>query len=459
MKKEELFETLGDLDDDLIQNAKTKKSRKKKRSWKPFAIAAAALAAGLLVGIRFLLRPDSGSLPSTVLAAYEPDFTAAYDGSPLEEAYLSDIRSFSVRAGNVLLNGQDSVAYSPAALYTALSMVAELADGDSLDSLLEALEASGTEELRKNTGNLWRYLCNNPDVKAPGKVRMANSLWLNRDYDFNGESLQDLADHYYVASYTGEMQKEIPKLVSRWVKEQTNGLLDCEVKPTLNTMALLLSAVYFYDEWADTFRKPDVTDGRFQNSKGEWVSVNYMNRTEKDRAYYRADGVTASVQYFQNGGKMLFLLPDEGKSPADVLSDTALMASLLDWENSAKDTGTVKWCIPRFTLSSTLDLEEGLRALGLGGLFSGPDGDDNPLPKLSDNTAAYIGRAEQGTSVSINEKGCEASSYVLIEAQAKGADLPSDEIVYLKLTRPFVFAVLSENDVPLFLGVVNDPNG
>lgn len=268
-----------------------------------------------------------------------------------------------------------------------------------------------------------------------------------------------MADHYYVASYTGEMQKEIPKLVSRWVKEQTNGLLDCEVKPTLNTMALLLSAVYFYDEWADTFRKPDVTDGRFQNSKGEWVSVNYMNRTEKDRAYYRADGVTASVQYFQNGGKMLFLLPDEGKSPADVLSDTALMASLLDWENSAKDTGTVKWCIPRFTLSSTLDLEEGLRALGLGGLFSGPDGDDNPLPKLSDNTAAYIGRAEQGTSVSINEKGCEASSYVLIEAHQKGADLPSDEIVYLKLTRPFVFAVLSENDVPLFLGVVNDPNG
>jgi hypothetical protein len=27
------------------------------------------------------------------------------------------------------------------------------------------------------------------------------------------------------------------------------------------------------------------------------------------------------------------------------------------------------------------------------------------------------------------------------------------------LYRPFVFAILSENDVPLFLGVVSNPNG
>lgn len=451
MKKEDLFETLGELDDNLVREAK------KKVNWKPFALTAAALAAALLAGI--LLWPNGSALPSTALAAYEPDTSAAYDGSPLDGAYLSDIRSFSARAGSVLLNGQDSVAYSPAALYTALSMVAELADGDSLDSLLSALEADGTGELRKNTGNLWRYLCNNPDVKAPGKITIANSLWLNQDYSFNGETLQNLADHYYVASYTGEMQKEIPGEVSRWVKKQTNGLLDCRVKPDPNTMAVLLSAVYFYDDWAEAFKKADVTDGRFKGPEEEWISVNYMKRTEENRAYYQENGVTASVQYFQNGGKMLFILPDEGRSPADVLSDTELLASLLDWEGSARDTGTVKWSIPRFTLSSTIDLEEGLSALGLGGLFDGLANDGNPLPKLSDGTAAYIGKAEQGTSVSINEKGCEASSYVMIEAQAKGAELPSEKVVSMMLNRPFVFAVLSKNDVPLFLGVVNDPNG
>ena len=43
---------------------------------------------------------------------------------------------------------------------------------------------------------------------------------------------------------------------------------------------------------------------------------------------------------------------------------------------------------------------------------------------------------------------------------AKGADyLPSEDIIRMTLDRPFVFAILSENDVPLFLGVVNNPNG
>lgn len=448
MKKEELFETLGELEDDVIREAK------KKVNPKPFALMAAALAAALLCGILLWL---GGTSAPVALAAYEPDYSAEYDGSQLSEAYLSDIRTFAARAGKVLLNESDSIAYSPTALYTALSMVAELTDGDYLDSLLTTLEAENTDELRKYTGDLWRYLCNNPDMKEPGKVMIANSLWLNREYTFNESSLQNLADYYYVASYSGDMQKEIPRMVSDWVKKQTNNLLDCELIPEENTMAVLLSAIYFYDEWAQSFHKADITEGRFKNPEGERIPINYMNRMEKNQSYYQKDGVTASVQYFKNGGKMLFILPDEGKSPADILSDTELIASLLNWEASAKNTGTIDWSIPRFTLSSTIDLKEGLTALGLGEFFNTSG---NPLPKLSDGTEAYIGKAEQGTSVSINEKGCEAASYVEIEMLEKGADyLPSEDIIHMTLTRPFVFAILSENDVPLFLGVVNNPNG
>lgn len=448
MKKEELFETLGELEDDVIRDAK------KKVNPKPFALMAAALAAALLCGV--LLWPGGTSAP-VALAAYEPDYSSEYDGSPLNEAYLSDIRTFAARAGKVLLNESDSIAYSPTALYTALSMVAELTDGDCLDSLLATLEAENTDELREYTGGLWRYLCSNPDMKKPGKVTIANSLWLNRKYTYNGKSLQNLADYYYVASYTGDMQKEIPRMISDWVKKQTNNLLDCKLIPEKNTMAVLLSAIYFYDDWAEPFHKADITDGRFENPEGEWIPVNYMNRMEKNKAYYQNEGVTASVQYFKNGGKMLFILPDEGKCPADILSDTDLIASLLNWEGTAKNAGTVEWYIPRFTLSSTIDLKEGLTALGLGEFF---DTSGNPLSKLSDDTKAYIGKAEQGTSVSINEKGCEAASYVKIEMEFGAVPVPpSEEIIHMSLTRPFVFAILSENDVPLFLGVVNNPNG
>ena len=188
----------------------------------------------------------------------------------------------------------------------------------------------------------------------------------------------------------------------------------------------------------------------------EWVPCNYMNRTQQDWAYYRGDGVTASAQYFQNGGKMLFILPDEGSSPADVLGNAEVLTSLLNWEELDKNTAQVEWTIPRFTMKKILNLEDGLTALGLGELF---DAFGNPLPLLSgDGTPAYIGNAEQGTAISIDEIGCEAASYVEIKVDA-GADMPPENLVQMYLTRPFVFAILSENDVPLFLGVISNPNG
>jgi serpin B len=181
-----------------------------------------------------------------------------------------------------------------------------------------------------------------------------------------------------------------------------------------------------------------------------------MHRTQEDWTYYQGEGVTASVQYFQNGGKMLFILPDEDKTPTDVLENTELLSSLLNWEALEKPTAHVEWSIPRFTLKKTFDLEDGLTALGLGELF---DKNGNSLSLLSgDGTPAYIGQAEQGTAISIDEVGCEAASYVKIEAMS-GSAMPPEDLIEMSLNRPFVFAVLSENDVPLFLGVVSNPNG
>lgn len=455
-KSKKMYNSITDIRDEYIEE--TASSGKRRRSRRGLWSAAAAAVLVIAVTCAAVFWPGGGEQGprETVLAkSYEPDYRKAYDGAALDEKYLADIRTFAAQAGNAVLDSSATTAYSPTTLYTALSMVSELADGSSLEALLNALGVEGTEELRENSGNLWRYLCTNPDTKAPGKVTLANSIWLNQNYSFNGESLQNLADHYYVASYTGNMKKDIPQRVSEWVRRQTNDLLDCQIKPDDRTMAVLLSAIYFYDDWAEHFDERATIGGWFSANGDGRVDCNYMERKQEHWAYYRGEGVTASVQYFKNGGKMLFILPDDGKSPADVLGNTALTASLLDWEGLDKKEAQVDWAIPRFTLSDTIDLQDGLTALGLGELF---DSRTNPLPGLSDEVPAYIGHAEQGTAISIDEKGCEAASYVEIEALAGGA-MPPEELVRMYLSRPFVFAILSENDVPLFLGVVNNPNG
>lgn len=396
--------------------------------------------------------PTGGTAAVPLSMVFEPDYTAQYDGGELDEGYLAAIRGFAVKAGAALLEGDDTAAYSPAALYTALSMVAELTEGGDLEALLDVLGVQGADSLRQYSGELWRYLCADPDMKEPGVVTVANSLWLNREVDFRTRTLQDLADHYYVSAHIGDMAEEIPQEVSKWVKEQTHGLLDFQMEPNPDTLSALLSAIYFYDEWAEQFDPIETESGPFWTADGGHVPTNFMERTEEQREYYKGRGVTACTQYFQNGGKMLFVLPDEGAGPADVLSDPVMLADLLNWEGLGKETGTVEWRIPRFKLSSTLDLEDALTELELGGFF---DPLRNSLPKLSDETGAHISKAQQGTAIAIDERGCEAASYVAILME-KAEEL-SFESVQMRLDRPFLFAILSGNDVPLFLGVVNEP--
>ena len=55
----------------------------------------------------------------------------------------------------------------------------------------------------------------------------------------------------------------------------------------------------------------------------------------------------------------------------------------------------------------------------------------------------------------IDEEGCEAAAYTVISVEA-GAALP-EAVVPFTLDAPFVFAVTGVDGLPLFVGLVNQP--
>ena len=68
----------------------------------------------------------------------------------------------------------------------------------------------------------------------------------------------------------------------------------------------------------------------------------------------------------------------------------------------------------------------------------------------------FLSRAEHAARVAIDEEGVTAAAYtVMMEA---GAAEPPDEEIDFTLDRPFVFAITSQDGLPLFIGVVNTPN-
>ena len=149
----------------------------------------------------------------------------------------------------------------------------------------------------------------------------------------------------------------------------------------------------------------------------------------------------------------MFVLPDEGVAPEALLQEEDFLARL-EFYGDAASWGEVQWSVPKFDVNSDLDLMDALKRLGITDL---PDYNRADLSALTD-LDAFLSEAKQLARVKVDEEGCEAAAYTVIMVDC-GAAMPPDDEVDFVLDRPFLFAVTGESGLPLFTGVVNQPNG
>ena len=140
--------------------------------------------------------------------------------------YAEDIPdSYFADTMKTFLSGHEgeNIAFSPVNAYMALAMVAETADGNSRQQILDVLGADSIEQLRNCANGLWKSCYQN---SALNETVLANSMWLGDGNSYNTEPLQPLVDYYYASAFSGEMgSAAYNKLLQEWLNENTGGLL------------------------------------------------------------------------------------------------------------------------------------------------------------------------------------------------------------------------------------------
>ena len=366
--------------------------------------------------------------------------------------------------------GAENRIYSPLNVYMALSMLAETAGENSRQQIFDLLQVDSIEALRDRAAALWKD--HYRDDGAMTSI-LANSLWLRSDMTYSQKVLNTLAEDYYASSFSGEMGTEAYNQALRdWLNEQTGGLLaeqteGLEMKP--ETVLALASTIYFKAAWDDEFNKDRTETDTFHALSGD-VDVDFMRRT-LDGAFYWGDDFTAAELRFQEGGGMWLILPAEGTTVDQLLESGQAMDFLLspkydrydDKGNVAVEgwTGqkylTIHLSMPKFDVSSDLDLIDGLKELGVTDVFDGSVSNFDPLGASTDDPL-YVSQAKHAARVKVDEEGCEAAAYTVMMVGPTSAAPPNDEVDFT-LDRPFLFAVTGDSGLPLFTGVVNQPNG
>ena len=496
MKSDKLQDAIGFVDSDLITRAE-KSPAKKKKSNKIIWIAPIAAVLAIVICLNVILN----NLPSTVeiidtlptgtnsntqptvidtqynnmavaLAEYPkmspyPNSMFPDNSDSAYNAWRADIdkqREFC-GAGNNLSpfiqktfseflkdSKNENIIYSPLNVYMALSMLAEISDGNSRQQVLDLLNADSIETLRNQAHSIW-----NANYCDDGVVTsiLASSLWMNKDVNYNKETLDLLASNYYTSTFKGEMgSEEYNKAFQSWLNSQTGGLLkdyisNEEMSP--DTIMALATTIYFKANWDREFYDTETTKDTFHSPTGD-VTIDFMKDTITNGTYYWGKNFSVINKSLDQSGSMWFILPDEDVNVDTLLTDAEVLSFITSnnqWSN--QKTVNINLSIPKFDVSSGLDLKEGLKNLGVTDCFDIEKSDFSPLQ----DEQGCITEATHAARVAIDEKGVIAAAFTSM-MEAGGAMPNADEVDFVA-DRPFIFVITGFDGLPLFIGIVNQP--
>ena len=74
---------------------------------------------------------------------------------------------------------------------------------------------------------------------------------------------------------------------------------------------------------------------------------------------------------------------------------------------------------------------------------------------MTDLKGVCLSKVNHAARVTVDEEGVTAAAYTVMEAD--GARPSQEEEIEFRLDRPFLFAIMGTGDVPLFVGIVNQP--
>ncbi len=369
------------------------------------------------------------------------------------ERYADCFDDFFINSAKTFLSESKNgnKIYSPVSLYVALGMCAEITEGNTRQQILDAISQEDMDFLHRYIKAVW--LANYSD-DGIAECIFADSLWTNSDLTYEQSTVDSLAENYFASVFSGNPSSyEYNKMFQDWVSEQTRGIITPEADMVMSPEMVftLASTVYYSGKWETKFPKSKTRPAVFHSPDGD-TECDFMNMKTYDY-YYWGDKFAAVSLPISCIGEMRIILPDEGVTPEELFSDKQAVRFMLvnrPYLYSNQKDVEINISIPKFDVSSEIDLEDGLKQMGITDIFDSSKSDFSPITEAD----IIDFNAKQSTRVFINEEECKAAA--LIAAGTAGAGEPDDTADFIA-DRPFIFEIVSDTGFPLFVGIVNNP--
>lgn len=357
----------------------------------------------------------------------------------------ADATHFAAASIQACLMNADSenMIFSPTNLYTQLSLLAGFTAGDSRAQILNALASSDMNAIHSRQSSFYSTDLN----------RRFNSLWFNAYV--SDSALWSLTQKHHASVYRGVFNSEIvSQTIYDWAVDRSRN--DSLYLPDLTLSSeeklLLAGTLYLDSAWDVPFPAEYCSEETFYSPSGE-MQCDFMHQTT-ELEYYEGSQFTAVSKNLDNGGEVLFVLPNADSS-IDLLLEEGevldlMVANLRGIQWDQQQTCTVNFSLPKFTITNATNLAEPLQKLGVTDIFDPELANFKPLS--NDLSLSQLLHTER---LMMNPDGCvrEREEYDPL----KTADFIKREGLDFVLDRPFLFVVNDPEGMPVYAGVVNQP--
>lgn len=405
----------------------------------------------------------SGSGNRSFSAEYGKEIPGRYEALTSDEAEQAaqdssaeNLRNFAVESSaKIFPDVEGNYLYSPASLYMALQLCGGLTAEGKADDLISLLGATDREDLRKQGNALIRSLSSDEKGEI---LKIGNSIWMDTVQlpTISSDAQKVITDtaaplgaDIYHEKLTDPKTKD---QINSWIASRTENMITkMPVEPDSSTAMILFNTLYFDKKWKDTYSEDQVVKSDFYPGGGkESVTIDRLEFIEKYNSYVQTEHAVSSAVEYQDGSYMILIKPNSQEEfEAAMTEDLKEIIKAYAEESFTKPDGPyeVLFGIPLVDYSCKMDsLDKTIKDMGVGSVFqSGAFSDID--------SSLYVSVIAQDCRIIVDREGTKAAAVTEI-LMTKGA---ISQIIDLRMDRDYGYVIMSEEDIPLFIGAVRDP--
>ncbi|XP_038605855.1 alpha-1-antitrypsin-like [Tachyglossus aculeatus] len=403
----------------------------------------------------FLLLLVAGLLPAA--RCDEVITTPAAPQDPAES--LTPSYQFSVNMFDFALNlyrqlasdsNSTNIFFSPLSISSAFALLSLGARSATQTQILEGLGFNLTRiseaEIHKSFQDKVRSLTR---ADREFQLDMGSALFVDNKLKLLERFLEDAKNLYSSEAFSTDFNDPVAaeKQINDYVEKATHGKIMELVKDLdLQTLLVVVNFISLKVKWEKPFDEENTKEGDFFVDEKTTVRVPMMQRLGMYNFMYdRELSCHVVLMQYVGNASAYFVLPQQGKTKQ--VEDKLSKDRILNWLESLQRR-SLNLVLPKFSISSTYQLEKILGKLGMTDVFS----NKADLSGLTDQVHLKVSKAVHKAMLNVDEKGTEAAAATAVEVMP--LSLPPT-VVY---NHPFLVIIFDKNtQTTLFMGKIVNP--